>query len=145
MKEQLYDKIIELHNYYVTFKKLIAQQQAKITQEKDNILKGDNIPSPEELESLYTAYYVDLVSFGTDLQLIYGRLGFYIDLYIELTQGELTEDVKTFYKEYKRNFPKQAFIVKDDKIVEGEEGMLEQKRKEFLASDFFKELSKMLG
>lgn len=145
MEQVFLQEITDLFNLHKEFKTLVDKKQKHIVKSKEDLLSLTDTPSPEELENLYTNYYVDLMLFNADLQLISAKLGYYIELYIKLSFKGLPEDILEFYNNHLKVFPKQNFVIKNENLEEREEGLLEEKRKNFLNSDFYKSLQKIVN
>lgn len=145
MKEQLLEKIQELFPFYTNYYEIFLQKQKELSQLKKKLEAREDIPDPEEVEELVVGNNVDMILFTQDLQFIYTRLVYYMDLYIEIFQEDLPSEMQELYKTYKAFYPKINFIMKDGNLVEKEEGTLEAKRQEFLNSETYKQLTKTLS
>lgn len=145
MKEQFLEKIQELFPFYTDYYAIFLQKQKELEGMKQKLESREDIPTPEELEDYALGNNIDMVLFTQDLQFIYTRLVYYMDLYIELFQEELPLEMQDLYKTYKAFYPKINFIMREGNLVEKEEGTLEAKRQEFLNSDTYKQLIKALS
>lgn len=139
MKDRLLQKINSDYQDLLSFDALIKEKRESVEQGKTKIFenKMDNL---EDIASTYSDMYVDLVLFNRDLRVIFDRLHFQISLFNELGFEGLSKDVVNFYNESQVNVQKQMFIIKDDKVIEKEEGILEKERKRFLEGDLMKQI-----
>jgi len=147
MKEVLLEKIIELKIAYMDFFKIYTDKVQAVETYKaklKNVKTEEDIPSPEELQQFLTDSFVDLISYAQDLQMMFNKFGNYTDLYVELYQQDLPEDIKSMYSSYKEKF-KINFVLKDGKLIEVEDGALEKRRNEFLSGDIYKNLVKQFS
>lgn len=142
MKEQFLEEIIRLYSDYSDFLAVTLEKQKEL----DGIKKafGASDTPPVEAIKEYTNIYVDFVSFNSELSSMGARLAYYIDLFVKIGNSELPEPIAKFYAD-RKGLLKQAFVVRDGKIVEAEEGVLEERRKQFYEQDFYKNMQKMLS
>lgn len=139
MRDKLLQRIDSDYQDLLSFDALIKQKKEEVELGKKKIIeqKFDNI---EDVASTYSDMYVDLVLFNRDLRIIFDRLHFTIALFNELGFEGLSKDIIDFYNESQINVQKQIFIIKDDKVIEKEEGILERERKKFLEGDLMKQI-----
>lgn len=140
--EKLQHKIVSLYNEYMEFQKLLQDKNKEFLAKKEdmpNLLKeGLN----ENLESMLIHIYSDMVLYNQDLQFLFMILMTNIITYVELSKDPLSEEIKQFYDSHKQWYPKRAFAIEKEQLVEAEKGSLEVKRKEFLESDYYKSILK---
>ena len=138
--ENLKNKILGLFNEYQEFEKIVKEKNKAISEKGGNLqelLKGK---SPEELEQILIHVYVDTILYNKDLQILFFKLITNIETYIEFSKEDLPQEVLDFYTNMKNWAPKRVFVIEKDDLVETEVGTLENARKEFIESEFFKSI-----
>lgn len=146
MREIFLKKISDRYEDFLQFESLVKQKLEKVKNAKQDI-KVDEIKDESSLQvvaKMYTDIYVDLVLFNRDKDIVFAKLMNEIDLFKELEKDGLPENIIEFYNSHKSYVATQMFIIKDDKVIEREDGMLQKNRDDFLAnSPLIKELEKL--
>lgn len=140
--ENLKSKVLSLYAEYKEFETLVKKKNSDIANKNENLKDLVVGKTPEELQDILTHVYVDTILYNKDLQIMFFKLITTIETYLEFSTEELPEEISKFYSEMKSWAPKKVFMVEKGDIVESETGNLELARKEFIESDFFKELLK---
>jgi hypothetical protein len=140
--ENLTSKAISLYAEYKEFETIVKKKNSDIANKSDNLKDLVVGKTPEELQDILTHVYVDTILYNKDLQIMFFKLITTIEMSLEFSKVELPEEVMNFYNEMKSWAPKKVFMIEKGDIVESEKGNLDSARKEFVESDFFKELLK---
>jgi hypothetical protein len=140
--ENLTSKAISLYAEYKEFETIVKKKNSDIANKSDNLKDLVVGKTPEELQDILTHVYVDTILYNKDLQIMFFKLITTVEMCIEFSKVELPEEVMNFYNEMKSWAPKKVFMIEKGDIVESEKGNLDSARKEFIESDFFKELLK---
>lgn len=138
--EDLKNKIAELYSEYQEFEKIVKEKNKSISEKGSSVQDLVKDKSAEELEDVLLHIYVDTILYNKDLQILFFKLITNIETYIEFSKQPLSEDILDFYNNMKTWSPKRAFMIEKENLVEAETGTLDKARKEFLESDFFKNL-----
>jgi DNA-directed RNA polymerase beta' subunit len=140
--ENLTSKAISLYAEYKEFETIVKKKNSDIANKSDNLKDLVVGKTPEELQDILTHVYVDTILYNKDLQIMFFKLITTVEMALEFSKVELPEEVMKFYNEMKTWAPKKVFMIEKGDIVESEKGNLNSARKEFIESDFFKELLK---
>lgn len=138
--ENLKNKIVSLYDEYQEFDKIVKEKNKLISEKNTSIqelIKGKSI---EEMEHLLTHVYVDTILYNKDLQILFFKLITTIETYLEFSKESLPDNILEFYSNMKTWSPKRVFMIEKGDLVETETGTLDKARKEFLESDFFKNM-----
>jgi hypothetical protein len=138
--ENLRNKIVKLFNEYEEVEKIVKDKNKAISDRGTSIQDLIKDTSSEELENMLVHIYVDTILYNKDLQILFFKLITNIETYIEFSKEDLPKEVLEFYNNMKTWSPKRAFVVEKGDLVETETGVLENARKEFMESEFFKGL-----
>jgi len=138
--ENLKNKIVKLFNEYEEVEKIVKDKNKAISDRGTSIQDLVKDTSSEELENMLVHIYVDTILYNKDLQILFFKLITNIETYIEFSKEDLPKEVLEFYNNMKTWSPKRAFVVEKGDLVETETGVLENARKEFMESEFFKGL-----
>jgi hypothetical protein len=138
--ENLRNKIVKLFNEYEEVEKIVKDKNKAISDRGTSIQDLIKDTSSEELENMLVHVYVDTILYNKDLQILFFKLITNIETYLEFSKEDLPKEVLEFYNNMKTWSPKRAFVVEKGDLVETETGVLENARKEFMESEFFKGL-----
>lgn len=86
---------------------------------------------------------VDMVYKNMELSFLFSELMFKISFIRKFTL-ELPEKISNFFNEHSSQMFKRNFIIEKGDIKEAREGLLDEKRKEFLNSPMFKAIKEQL-
>jgi hypothetical protein len=138
--EQLKNKIEILYNDYTSFEKVVKEKNRIVTEKQSSIKDLLEGKSAEDMENVLVHIYVDTILYNKDLQILFFKFITNIETYLEFSKEPLNEEITEFYNTMKTWSPKRVFVLEKGDLVETEPGTLENARKEFMESDFFKGL-----
>jgi hypothetical protein len=138
--ENLKNKIVKLFNEYEEAEKIVKSKNKAISDKGTSIQDLIKDSSSDELEDMLLHVYVDTILYNKDLQILFFKLITNIETYIEFSKEDLPKEVLEFYNSMKAWAPKRVFTIEKGDLIETEIGVLENARKEFMESDFFKGL-----
>lgn len=140
MEQQIREKIEKVYVDYLELDEIVKKKTQEVQNKQTELKKDLEGKSIESLEEMLIGIYVDNILYNKQLQILFAKLITSIELYKEFSGESLSEGVEKFYKEMSGWMPKNIFVVQKGELVETEKGVLDRARKEFLDSDFFKNI-----
>lgn len=136
------DKLIKerIEKLYEDFTKLTTISRAKNEEVKKYKKDFSDKLTIEENIKNFSNIVADFNLITRDSQVVFSELFNTIKLYKDLNLSDLSEEIIEFYNKNEPYYPKTLFVVKDEGIVEKEEGLLEAERSKFLESEYLKNL-----
>lgn len=134
MKEILLDNIKSDLERYNTIDIVINQKAEDIQKRKDSP-DLENTSVDEKIKLAQEAN-IDLIFFASDQRLIFNRLFFSIDLYLQVYK-EIPKEAQDFYSKYKIFNAKEMFVIKDGNVIEKEDGALQKAREDYVNNNPF--------
>lgn len=141
MEKELKDKIETSYYNYKLIEKVAEQKYQQSLKDKEQLSLKTSL-DVEGLKKFHQDKYVDLTLMVAEQQTVFYKLFVLIDLFKEFNYTSLSDEIVEFYNSNRIFSLKEAFVVKEDKLIEKEEGLLEKRRKAFLESDQFKNIMK---
>jgi len=137
MEKLLKNKIINLYKDFLDLSSITKIKNEDIQKYKKELNLDFNLKENVEKFSNMVA---DFTLMSRDAQIIFTELFNIVKLYRDLNLEALPEDIIEFYSKNEIYFPKTLFVIKEDGLVEKEEGSLQRERDKFMKSDYLKNL-----
>lgn len=140
MQDKLKEQVELNFKAYFDVNKIVVEKNKLIQNKQTDLKTSLEGKSLEDMQDILVYTYVDTILYNKELQFLFVKAINTIEIFKQVSDEKLSDEIENFYKEMKQWMPKRMFAVEKDDLVEVETGILEKERKAFLEGDFFQRI-----